>query len=160
MNIFARPSLSQVRRLLAEAQLPSSDLTDAHMEHFFACGSDSAPDGIVGLELHDSVALLRSLAVSPKSRGQGRATALVARAEAFAQSQGVREIYLLTTTAERFFERLGYARLPREAAPLAIRQTQEFSVLCAASSAFMVRRLPADPGVGRDARKSNARPSP
>lgn len=160
MNVFPKPPVSYVRRLLAEAQLPSSDLTDAHMERFFGCGSNSAPDGIVGLELYDSVALLRSLAVSLNSRGQGGGIALVERAEAFAQSQGVREIYLLTTTAERFFERLGYARLPREAAPLAIRQTQEFSALCPASSAFMVKRLPANPTVKRDARKSSARPSP
>ena len=152
MNVITRPPVSYVRRLLAEAQLPSLDLTDAHMEHFFGCGSVSAPAGVVGLELYDSVALLRSLAVSLKSRGQGCGTALVARAEAFAQSQGVREIYLLTTTAERFFERLGYAQLPREAAPLAIRQTQEFSVLCPASSAFMVKQLPANPTVERDAK--------
>ncbi|GMV68621.1 MAG: hypothetical protein AMXMBFR76_10600 [Pseudomonadota bacterium] len=87
MNVFPKPPVSYVRRLLAEAQLPSSDLTDAHMERFFGCGSDSAPDGIVGLELYDSVALLRSLAVSLNSRGQGGGTALVERAEAFAQSQ-------------------------------------------------------------------------
>ena len=158
MNVFIKPPESYVRRLLAEAQLPSSDLTDAHLEHFFGCGSISAPDGIVGLELYESVALLRSLAVSFKSRGQGCGTALIVRAEAFAQSQGVKEIYLLTTTADRFFERLGYARLPREAAPLAIQQTQEFSALCPATSAFMVKRLPANPTVERDARKSGARP--
>lgn len=142
MNVFTKPPKSHVMRLLAEAQLPSSDITDAHLEHFFGCGSVAAPEGIVGLELHDSVALLRSLAVTVKSRGQGCGTALVAEAEAFALSQGVREIYLLTTTAERFFERLGYTRLPREAAPPAIRQTQEFSALCPAGSAFMVKRLP------------------
>jgi amino-acid N-acetyltransferase len=55
--------------------------------------------------------------------------------------QGAREIYLLTTTAERFFERLGYARVQREAAPVAIQQTQEFSTLCSSSSALMVKRL-------------------
>jgi len=66
----------------------------------------------------------------------------VAQAERFAQSRGVREIYLLTTTAQRFFERLGYARVPREAAPVAIQRTQEFSTLCPSGSAFMVKRLP------------------
>jgi amino-acid N-acetyltransferase len=142
MNIFARPPLPSVRRLLAEAQLPSSDLTEAHLEHFFACGLDGAPEGVVGLELHGDVALLRSLAVGARSRGQGCAGALLAHAEAFARAQGVRELYLLTTTAERFFERKGYARLHRDAAPAAIRQTPEFSALCPASSAFMVKRLP------------------
>ena len=154
MNISTKPPLSYVKRLLAEAQLPYSDLTDAHMEHFFGCGSDSVPDGIVGLELYGSVALLRSLTVGLKSRGQGCATALASQAEAFAQSQGVREIYLLTTTAERFFQRLGYTRLPREAAPLSIRQTQEFSALCPGGSAFMVKRLPANPRHAADAQEA------
>jgi len=66
----------------------------------------------------------------------------VAQAELFAQSQGAEEIYLLTSTAERFFERLGYARVLREAAPVAIQQTQEFSALCPSNSAFMLKRLP------------------
>jgi len=88
------------------------------------------------------VALLRSLAVNSKCRGRGCGTALVAQAELFAQSQGVREIYLLTTTAQRFFERLGYARVLREGAPGAIQRTQEFSTLCSSGSAFMVKRLP------------------
>lgn len=147
-------------RLLAEAGLPSSDVTTAHLERFFGCGSISAPGEIVGLELYDSVALLRSLAVRSECRGRGCGAALVAQAELHAQSQGAREIYLLTATAERFFERSDDTRVLREVAPLAIQQTQEFSTLCPSSSAFMVKRLPANPTVERDAPKSCARPSP
>jgi amino-acid N-acetyltransferase len=142
MNVFPHPPASAVTRILGEAGLPCSDLTPAHLEHFFGCGSTGAPDGIVGLELYESVALLRSLAVSSKCRGRGCGTALVEQAELFARAQGARQIYLLTTTAERFFERLGYARVPREAAPVAIQRTQEFSTLCSSSSAFMVKSLP------------------
>lgn len=154
MNLYPRPPALAVTRLLAEARLPSSDVTTAHLEHFFGCGSVSAPDGIVGLELYDSVALLRSLAVRSDCRGRGCGAALVSQAELHAKSQGASEIYLLTTTAERFFERLGYTRVPREAAPLAIQQTQEFSALCPSSSAFMVKQLPANPTVERRARPS------
>jgi amino-acid N-acetyltransferase len=81
---------------------------------------------------------------------------LVAQAERFAQSRGARDIYLLTTTAERFFERLGYARVQREAAPVAIQRTQEFSTLCSSSSTLMAKRLRPDPAVETDARKSGA----
>jgi len=142
MNVFSHPPASAVTRILREAGLPCSDLTAAHLEHFFGCGSADAPDGIVGLELYESVALLRSLAVGSKCRGRGCGTALVAQAELFAQSHGAREIYLLTNTAQRFFERLGYAPVRREAAPVAIQRTQEFSTLCPSESAFMVKRLP------------------
>jgi amino-acid N-acetyltransferase len=94
--------------------------------------------------VYESVALLRLLAVNATCRGRGCGTALVARAERFAQAQGAKDIDLLTTTAERFFERLGYARVEREAAPAAIRRTQEFSTLCSSSSTLMAKRLLVD----------------
>jgi len=37
---------------------------------------------------------------------------------------------------------LGYTCVLREAAPVAIQRTQEFSTLCPSDSAFMVKRLP------------------
>ena len=58
-----------------------------------------------------------------------------------AQSRGVQELCLLTTTAEHFFERLGYQRAEREAAPASIRGTSEFTTLCPASAVFMRKRL-------------------
>ncbi len=58
-----------------------------------------------------------------------------------ARSQGVRDVYLLTTTAEDFFARRGYVRIGREKAPRTIRSTREFADLCPASSAFMVKHL-------------------
>jgi amino-acid N-acetyltransferase len=130
-------ALPAVKRLLEEAELPASDLTDAHLRHFFAHGDD----GVIGLELYPPVALLRSLAVAPAAQGRGIGTALVQKAERHARSQGVTEIYLLTTTAARFFARAGYELIERGAAPQAIRDTQEFSSLCPASSALMRKRL-------------------
>jgi amino-acid N-acetyltransferase len=158
MNVFPQPPAGAVTRLLTEAGLPWSDLTPAHLAHFFWCGSTSAPDGIVGVELYESVALLRSLAVSASCRGRGCGTALVAQAERFAQSQGAKDIYLLTTTAERFFERLGYARVQREAAPAAIKCTQEFTTLCSSSSSLMSKRLPANPTYMDSSREGRGTP--
>lgn len=124
-----------------QAQLPTSDLSDAHLEHFIGCGSGDRVDGVVGLELYPPYALLRSLAVAASERGDGVGSALVADAERHARSRGITEIYLLTNTAERFFKRKGYERVPREVAPPAIRETQEFAALCPASAAFMRKRL-------------------
>jgi amino-acid N-acetyltransferase len=50
-------------------------------------------------------------------------------------------MFLLTTTAETFFERRGYRRVDRSQAPLAIQSTSEFASLCPASSAFMIKQL-------------------
>jgi amino-acid N-acetyltransferase len=79
--------------------------------------------------------------VSPMTRGKGYGGALVAEIEAYAQQLGVRELYLLTNTAEAFFTRHGYSLLDRADVPEAIRQTAEFSNLCPASAACMHKRI-------------------
>jgi amino-acid N-acetyltransferase len=141
LKAFQRPASNAVRQLLEQCKLPTSDLTESHLEHFFARGADQALEGVIGLELYPPTALLRSLAVAPEARGRGCGRELVVQAERYARSRGVEEIYLLTTTAERFFARAGYERILRDAVPPPIRETQEFSSLCPASSAVMRKRL-------------------
>ena len=43
------------------------------------------------------------------------------------------------TTAERFFEYLGYRRIGREETPKAIRNSREFSSLCPSTAIVMVK---------------------
>jgi amino-acid N-acetyltransferase len=141
MQIFRQPSEVQVRRLLGDAGLPSTDLRRDHFEHFFGCGSEEEPKGVVGLEIYGTDSLLRSLAVDESARGRGCAKALVVEAERYARGRGVRRIYLLTTIAAKFFERLGYRAVARDEAPESIRATAEFSSLSPSSSAFMAKDL-------------------
>jgi amino-acid N-acetyltransferase len=141
LAISARPPLEAAVRLLAAAKLPTEDLTAAHCENFFYAGPAADPTGLVGLEVYDDVALLRSLVVVPDRRGAGEGSELLRHAEEQARARGVRSLFILTTTAEEFFARHGYQRAPRESAPEAIRATREFAGICPASSAFMVRHL-------------------
>jgi amino-acid N-acetyltransferase len=127
--------------LLVEAGLPAADITAEHLKHFFFFGPGTDPEGLVGLELYGEVALLRSLAVASGRRGSGLGSRLVEHAEHYARDRGVKSLYLLTTTAEAFFLRRGYARLPREKAPDAIQNTKEFGGICPLSSTFMVKNL-------------------
>jgi amino-acid N-acetyltransferase len=142
--IGSQPARPVAVALLAAASLPVADLTDAHMEHFFYCGPGHAPTGLVGLEFCGADALLRSLVVAPAQRGKGLGVALVRHAESRARSHGARAIYLLTTTAQTFFERQGYLAAERATAPPAIRATREFADICPASSAFLVKLLAPD----------------
>lgn len=141
VSIKPRPALAAARLLLEAEGLPASDLDAAQLEHFFFAGADAAPLGIVGLEIFAGVALLRSLVVQSSARGSGLGGALLRHAESYAASRQVRDLFLLTTTAENFFLRHGYEPSARSSAPAAIVQTQEFSSLCPASSAFMRKRL-------------------
>jgi amino-acid N-acetyltransferase len=139
--IRGRPSRSAAVALLAAEGLPVMDLTDAHLEHFFYTGPDGSPTALVGLEMYAADALLRSLVVVPHARTQGLGSAIVRHAEDYAAARHVQAIYLLTTTAESFFERQGYRRVDRTQAPPSIQSTREFASLCPASSAFMTKRL-------------------
>jgi amino-acid N-acetyltransferase len=141
IDISRKPSRSAAIALLEGAGLPTADLTDECLEQFFFFGPRAAPRGRVGLEFHGDDALLRSLVVAPDYRATQAGTALVAHIESHARAQGVTAIYLLTTTAEQYFTRLGYERTGRDHAPPAIRSTQEFSKICPAASVLMVKRL-------------------
>jgi amino-acid N-acetyltransferase len=139
--IRGRPPRSTAVALLQSQGLPNSDITDEHLEHFFFVGSDGSPAGLIGLELYGTDALLRSLVVDESARRNGLGASLVEHAEQYAATKRVRSIYLLTTTAETFFKRLGYERIDRSQAPPSIKGTREYASLCPASSAFMMKRL-------------------
>jgi amino-acid N-acetyltransferase len=139
--IRERPPQSSVVALLEAEGLPASDLTEIHLQHFFFTGNDRAPSALVGLEIYGRDALLRSLVVSAIARSRGLGSALVLHAEQHAAAQQVRSIYLLTTTAASYFAHRGYKRIDRADAPPSIQSTREFTSLCPASSALMVKRL-------------------
>ena len=143
--IQAHPDLAAVRALLAAAGLPTADLTAAPLADFWECHAGENLAGVIGLERYGSVALLRSLAVAPAWQGRGLGSALLAHAERAAQQRGITALYLLTTTAEAFFARRGYVRIPREVAPSILHQTAEFTALCPASAACLTKALDAPP---------------
>jgi amino-acid N-acetyltransferase len=141
LMIRGRPPRSTAVALLQAQGLPVSDITDEHLEHFFFIGFDGSPTGLVGLELYGMDALLRSLVVAENARSKGLGSSLIDHAEQYAASKSIRSVYLLTTTAEAFFKRLGYERIERSQAPPSIQRTREFAGLCPASSAFMSKRI-------------------
>ena len=141
LTILRRPTRPGAIALLEAAQLPTADLTDRHLDHFFCLGPQGAPTGLIGCEIHGIDGLLRSLVVAPEHRGAGAGSALIDCVEAYAREQGLRAMYLLTTTAEQFFARRGYLAVARAQVPDSIRSTREYSDICPASSTIMVKHL-------------------
>lgn len=131
----------EVEALLTEAQLPVADLANNRSLDLLGFRDGGRLVGVVGIEVYGSVGLLRSLAVAPTHRNAGLGDSLVSNAEAWAAKQGVKTLYLLTTTAAAFFARRGYEAVPRSEAPAAIAATAQFSDLCPASSTFMHKVL-------------------
>jgi len=139
---FAGPEdETQVRQLLAGCALPDEDITESHLEHFFVVRHETNLAGVIGLELFGQCALLRSLAVETHVRGKGIASQLVKKAEAYARSHGVESLYLLTTTAEGFFEKHGYHVTDRNTVPTAVQGTAEFQSICPSTAICMVKSL-------------------
>jgi amino-acid N-acetyltransferase len=141
VRITPRPSFQEVLALLEDARLPTSDLTPAHMGHFFILGFDEAAVGLVGLELYGRDALLRSLVVASQWQKRGLGSTLLAHAEEHARAQGVVSLYLLTTEASAFFSRHGFCDIQRKLAPELIQSTREFADICPTNSAFMVKQI-------------------
>jgi len=96
---------------------------------------------VVGLEVYGNCALLRSAVVDAGRRGSGLGIDLVESLLRRAGTRGVREIYLLTTTAEHFFPRFGFARISRGDVAPAVRASEEFRGACPDSAVAMRRVL-------------------
>jgi amino-acid N-acetyltransferase len=75
----------------------------------------------------------------PMSSAQVSARRSLEQAEGYAYAHGVRSLYLLTTSAQRFFKGRGYRPTSREDCPASNRSTSQFASLCPASSALLVK---------------------
>jgi amino-acid N-acetyltransferase len=135
--------LPHIQQLLEQERLPTAGVAD-WLDHFWvaeARGRGPVEDGLVagvaGLELYGGAAMLRSVAVAPAWRGSGLGRLLTERALASAQAAGAREVFLLTTTAERWFPRLGFACVDRAEAPATLSGSAEFSGACPESAVLM-----------------------
>ncbi len=133
--------LPDVVRLLDASDLPHRDVTAAMLSHFLLARDGGQLVGAIGLEPYGRVGLLRSLAVAEAERGRGLGIELTRALERRARELGVKDLYLLTTTAERFFGKLGYRVVQRADVPDAIRATTEFRDICPSSSVCMVKTL-------------------
>jgi amino-acid N-acetyltransferase len=130
-----------IRRLLAEAGLPTEDLHRAADRRMWVADHDGRPIGAIGLERYGDTGLLRSLVVTPARRGLGYGLALVEALERAGRAAGLDSLVLLTETAEPFFRRLGYAVVDRASVPEAVRSSTEFRSVCPASAVCMSKRL-------------------
>jgi amino-acid N-acetyltransferase len=129
-----------IRALLAAAQLPHEDIHE-HLKNFLVARQNNMVVGAVGLEIYDTIGLLRSLVVASAHQGKGIGKMLYDRMIAYARLHGVKEIYLLTTTADRLFKREGFVQVDRDQLPAVIKETNEFKHLCPTSAVCMTKNI-------------------
>jgi N-acetylglutamate synthase-like GNAT family acetyltransferase len=134
----ARPEdVEPARALLGGAGLPLAGVED----HFAGYWALDAPDGglagVVGAERYGAAWLLRSLVVDSSRRGRGLGAALLATVLGEARRHGAREVLLLTTDAQGFFARHGFAEVPRSHAPDEMRASAELNGACPDTATLM-----------------------
>lgn len=132
--------LAPVLDLLQRSKLPTAGLAE-HRETLLVAVDGGRIVGSAALELYGEAVLLRSVAVDPAQRGRGLGLALTHAALDLATDQGAAAVYLLTETAGKFFDRLGFRPIPRAQAESAVGRSVEFTSTCPTSATCMVLAL-------------------
>ena len=132
--------LPGIEALLAECEL-STDGVREHLDRFRVALLGGEIVGCAGVERYDDAGLLRSVATRTSCRGRGVATGLCRQVMETSGGEGIRTLYLLTETAERYFQRLGFQTIPRESADERLTVSSQFQGGTCRSAVVMLRSL-------------------
>ena len=105
--------LDEIKTLLQSAGLPLAGVDD-HLKTFLVARDNGRIVGVSGAEAYKLAALIRSVAVHPDYQRHGLGRRLVRQLLDRLSSHGLREFYLLTTTAEEYFAKRGFKRIERD----------------------------------------------
>jgi len=144
MNIDAAKTsdLPELLALVKASSLPVAGI-EQHLDKALVARDKGTLIGCAAVEIYGSVGLLRSVAVAAGRRGEGLGQRLTKAALELARKRGVRNIYLLTTTASHFFPRFGFTAIPRSELDQALAQSEELRGACPASALAMRTSLDA-----------------
>jgi amino-acid N-acetyltransferase len=128
--------MEAIRKLLQDNGLPISDVT-LENTNFFAAYLNGRIIGSVGLQIMDSVALLRSMVVEDRYRNLQLGKQLYEKVMELAVERQIQEIFLITTTAQAYFAEKGFEVIARDQVPDLVQQTTQFSKTCPDSGIVM-----------------------
>ncbi len=132
--------LPEVRTLLERQHLPL-DGVDEHVRTMVVARDGAQIVGAAAVELYADGALLRSVAVDPARQGRQLGHQLTEAALLLAQTHGVHTVFLLTTTAEKYFPKFGFEQITRADVPASVQASVEFQSACPESAVVMRKRL-------------------
>jgi amino-acid N-acetyltransferase len=141
MHIYplTQNNFSTAIALLKENNLPVNDITDT--VHLFVAYENDEFIGTAGIELLGNMGLLRSVCVAAGKRNSGAGHLLLQHIENYAVNNGIKNLYLLTTTAENYFDKKELKKIDRAAVPDKIKNTTEFSSPCPSEAVVMHKAL-------------------
>jgi nucleoside-diphosphate-sugar epimerase/N-acetylglutamate synthase-like GNAT family acetyltransferase len=128
--------LPDITTLLAASALPLAGL-EAHVATTLVARRNARIVGCAAVETYGAAGLLRSVAVDETRRGEGLGHQLTQAALDLARARGLKTVYLLTTTAAKFFPRFGFREIARDDVDPAVQRSVEFTKACPASAVAM-----------------------
>ena len=121
--------LDAIKSLLTANDLPT-DGVEEHWKTFLIARDGEKVVGVGGAEAYQFAALIRSIAVMPEYRKHGIGRRLVRQLLDRLASRGLREFYLLTTTAEEYFRKRGFKTIDRDEVHPQLLSSREFQGAC------------------------------
>jgi len=126
--------------LLESEKLPVHDLSP-ELDNFFIATDNGHVVGAIGLEIYKDDGLLRSLVVKKDYRKMKTGARLINELENFGRRSGLKNIYLLTESAEDYFKKKGYLKINRRNVPDSIKASSEWSLVCPDTAVLMQKTL-------------------
>ncbi|GAL86114.1 GCN5-related N-acetyltransferase family protein [Sporocytophaga myxococcoides] len=130
----------EISNLLTLATLPTDDIK-INRHHFIVAKTENIVVGCIGLEGYSNIGILRSFAVDERYRNQKIGKNLISQLTNYALQKGITKLYLLTTTASKYFSREGFEVIDRNIVPELIQKTSEFKYLCPSEAICMYKTI-------------------
>lgn len=116
VDIFIREAsladIPQISRILTQVGLSTDDILVQGTRYWLVEDIDKQPVGTIGLEPGQDAVLLRSAAILPSLHGQGIGTYLVQHVLDKAKVAGYQHVYLFSTDARTYWQRMGFREVP------------------------------------------------
>ncbi len=106
--------------LLQENSLPASDLA-TRKPYLIGYSIEDVLTAVCGLEIYGDAGLLRSLVVRKDNGSQGPGKILHDTIKEYSKNKHTKALYLLATSAEKYFEKLGWQKTGRDEVPDALK---------------------------------------
>jgi amino-acid N-acetyltransferase len=128
--------LPRIKELLTQNDLPTAGV-DEHWRTFVIARAGDAIVGCGGAEAYQFAALIRSIAVEEAWRSRGLGRRITRQLLDRLASRGLREFYLLTTTAESYFRKRGFKTIDRDEIHPQLLASRELQDACPSTAICM-----------------------
>ncbi len=121
---------------LKDNKLPTEDIK-LKIDNIYLIEDGGKRIGIAGLEILGRYGLVRSIVVDQEFRNKGYGKSIIEALIKLARLKKLKELYLLTTSAEEFFSKIDFEKIDRDQVPEEIKSSDEFNSLCPVSAVCM-----------------------